>query len=83
MERREVLYMLAVGQYRTGEYVRSRQLLDQALQIAPNFRQAATLKSLVEDKIAKDGLVGVGLAAAAAGVVASGIAAIVLGSRRR
>jgi hypothetical protein len=30
-----------------------------------------------------DGLVGVGLAAAAAGVVASGIAAIVLGSRRR
>ncbi len=33
MERREVLYMLAVGQYRTGEYVRSRQLLDQALQV--------------------------------------------------
>jgi hypothetical protein len=30
-----------------------------------------------------DGLVGVGLAAAAVGVVASGIAAAVLGSRRR
>lgn len=30
-----------------------------------------------------DGLVGVGIAAAAVGVVASGIAAAVLGSRRR
>jgi len=83
MQKREILYLLAVGQYRAGEYARSRRLVDQALLIAPDFRQAAALKTMVEDKIAKDGLVGVGLAAAAVGVVASGIAAAVLGARRR
>lgn len=92
MQKREILYLLAVGQYRAGEYARSRRLVDQALlvrksllpcsyvvqnhtcalnsidfifvcalfsdnllrfQIAPDFRQAAALKTMVEDKIAK------------------------------
>ncbi|KAG0586824.1 hypothetical protein KC19_2G120400 [Ceratodon purpureus] len=83
MQKREILYLLAVGQFRAGEYARSRRLVDQALQISPDFRQASALKKMVEDKIAKDGLVGVGLAAAAVGVVASGIAAAVIGGRRR
>jgi fission 1 protein len=82
-QKREVLYLLAVGQFRAGEYARSRRLVDQALSISPDFRQASSLKKMVEDKIAKDGLVGVGLAAAAVGVVASGIAAAVIGGRRR
>lgn len=33
MQKREVLYLLAVGQYRAGEYARSRRLVDQALQV--------------------------------------------------
>eukprot|EP00246_Nothoceros_aenigmaticus_P015080 TRINITY_DN6088_c0_g1_i1.p1 TRINITY_DN6088_c0_g1~~TRINITY_DN6088_c0_g1_i1.p1 ORF type:complete len:166 (+),score=28.76 TRINITY_DN6088_c0_g1_i1:211-708(+) len=75
LQSREVLYLLAVGQYRAGEYARARRLVDQALQLAPDFRQAVVLKKIVEDKIAKDGVIGVGLAAAAVGLVASGVAA--------
>jgi hypothetical protein len=32
-EKREILYLLAVGQFRAAEYSRSRQLVDQALQV--------------------------------------------------
>ncbi|KAJ7541631.1 hypothetical protein O6H91_10G067800 [Diphasiastrum complanatum] len=80
-KKRETLYLLAVGQFRAGDYARSRRLVDQALEIAPDFRQAVDLKKMVEDKIAKDGMIGVGLAAAAVGIVASGIAAAVARKR--
>jgi hypothetical protein len=33
MQKREILYLLAVGQFRAGEYARSRRLVDQALQV--------------------------------------------------
>lgn len=75
LQRREILYLLAVGHYRAEDYARSRRYIDQALQIAPDFRQALTLKKIVEDKIAKDGVIGIGIAVAAAGVVAGGLAA--------
>jgi hypothetical protein len=39
------MYVAYLGQHRPKLWF--------TLQIAPNFRQAATLKSLVEDKIAK------------------------------
>jgi hypothetical protein len=52
-EKREILYLLAVGQFRAAEYARSRSLVDQALQISPDFRQASALKQMIEDKIAK------------------------------
>jgi fission 1 protein len=81
LEKREILYLLAVGQFRAAEYARSRRLVDQALKISPDFRQASALKQMIEDKIAKDGMIGVGLAAGAAALLASGIAAVVAGSR--
>ncbi|CAK9205050.1 unnamed protein product [Sphagnum troendelagicum] len=81
LEKREILYLLAVGQFRAAEYARSRRLVDQALKISPDFRQASALKQMIEDKIAKDGMIGVGLAAGAAALLASGIAAAVAGSR--
>ncbi|CAK9863539.1 unnamed protein product [Sphagnum jensenii] len=80
-EKREILYLLAVGQFRAAEYARSRRLVDQALQISPDFRQASALKQMIEDKIAKDGIIGVGLAAGVVALVASGIVAAVAGSR--
>jgi fission 1 protein len=80
-EKREILYLLAVGQFRAAEYSRSRQLVDQALQLSPDFRQASALKQMIEDKIAKDGIIGVGLAAGVVALVASGIVAAVAGSR--
>ncbi|KAJ7516836.1 hypothetical protein O6H91_21G000700 [Diphasiastrum complanatum] len=33
LQRRETLYLLAVGQFRAGDYSRSRRLVDQALQM--------------------------------------------------
>ncbi|KAF5204395.1 Mitochondrial fission 1 protein a [Thalictrum thalictroides] len=75
LQKREKLYLLAVGNYRSGDYSRSRQHLERCLEIAPDWRQALTLKKTVEDKIAKDGVIGIGIAATAVGLVAGGIAA--------
>ncbi|XP_022894007.1 mitochondrial fission 1 protein A-like [Olea europaea var. sylvestris] len=53
LQKREKLYLLAVGYYRSSEYSRCRELLDQCLEIAPDWRQAMTLKKTVEDRITK------------------------------
>ncbi|XP_077241661.1 mitochondrial fission 1 protein A-like [Tasmannia lanceolata] len=78
LQTREKLYLLAVGHYRGGDYSRSRQLAEECLQIAPDWRQAQSLKKLIEDKIAKDGVIGIGIAATAVtavGLLAGGIVA--------
>ncbi|KAL9411521.1 hypothetical protein AB3S75_045176 [Citrus x aurantiifolia] len=75
LQQREKLYLLAVGYYRTGEYAKSRQILEQCLEIAPDWRQALGLKKTVEDRIAKDGVIGIGITATAVGLIAGGIAA--------
>ncbi|KAI3471651.1 hypothetical protein Pfo_028301 [Paulownia fortunei] len=75
LQKREKLYLLAVGYYRSRDYSRSRQLLDQCLEIAPDWRQARSLKKTVEDRITKDGVIGIGITATAAGLIAGGIAA--------
>ncbi|KAK6945189.1 Fis1, N-terminal tetratricopeptide repeat [Dillenia turbinata] len=75
LHEREKLYLLAVGYYRTGDYSRSRQFVEGCLEIAPDWRQARTLKSIVENQIAKDGLIGMGITATALGLIVGGIAA--------
>ncbi|GFQ08202.1 mitochondrial fission 1 protein a [Phtheirospermum japonicum] len=75
LQKREKLYLLAVGFYRSGDFSRSRQLLDQCLEIAPNWRQALSLKKTVEDRVTKDGVIGIGLTATAVGLIVGGIAA--------
>ncbi|KAB2065953.1 Mitochondria fission 1 [Gossypium arboreum] len=75
LQQREKIYLLAVGYYRTGEFSRSRQLVGQCLEIAPDWRQALVLKKAVEERIAKDGVIGIGITATALGLIAGGIAA--------
>ncbi|KAL5546511.1 hypothetical protein UlMin_006198 [Ulmus minor] len=75
LQQREKFYLLAVGYYRSSEYSKSRQLLEQCLEIAPDWRQALSLKKTVEDQIAKDGVIGIGITATAVGLIAGGIAA--------
>ncbi|XP_031281901.1 mitochondrial fission 1 protein A-like [Pistacia vera] len=75
LQQREKLYLLAVGYYRCGDYSRSRQLVEQCLEIAPDWRQALALKKSIEDRIAKDGVIGIGITATAVGLIAGGIAA--------
>ncbi|KAG1371129.1 mitochondrial fission 1 protein A [Cocos nucifera] len=76
LQTREKLYLLAVGYYRNGNYSKSRQLLEHCLEIAPDWRQALTLKKVVEDRIAKDGVIGIGIAATAMGLLVGVIAAV-------
>ncbi|CAI9262649.1 mitochondrial fission 1 protein A [Lactuca sativa] len=75
LEMREKMYLLAVGYYRSGDYSRSRHLVDRCLEIAPEWRQAISLKKSIEDRIKKDGVIGIGIAATAVGLLAGGVAA--------
>ncbi|CAH9050510.1 unnamed protein product [Cuscuta europaea] len=74
-QKREKLYLLGVGYYRSGDYARSREIVDSCLAIEPDWRQALTLKKAIEDKITKDGVIGIGITATVAGLVVGGIAA--------
>mmetsp|Transcript_15918 Transcript_15918/g.31987 ORF Transcript_15918/g.31987 Transcript_15918/m.31987 type:complete len:155 (-) Transcript_15918:252-716(-) len=67
---RDCLYYMALGYYRLDDVLESRRCLMQLLELAPNCRQAISLLDIVEDKITRDGLIGVGIAGAAAVAVA-------------
>lgn len=81
--RRECLYYLALGNYKLGNYAEARRYNDTLLEYEPENLQAASLKGLIDDKVARDGLLGaaiVGGVAVAAGVVGS---LIFRGAKRR
>ncbi|MBA0633292.1 hypothetical protein Godav_001914, partial [Gossypium davidsonii] len=75
LKMREKLYLLAVGHFRRGDYSRSRELVEQCLMVEPEWRQAQSLKKAIEDRITKDGVIGIGIAVSAAGLIAGGLAA--------
>jgi fission 1 protein len=70
--RRECLYYLALGNYKLGNYAEARRYNELLLELEPANLQAGSLKGLIDDKVAKEGLVGaaiVGGIAVAAGVI--------------
>ncbi|KAF2762353.1 mitochondrial fission 1 protein [Pseudovirgaria hyperparasitica] len=72
--RRECLYYLALGNYKLGNYAEARRYNDLLIDLEPANLQAGSLKGLIDDKVAKEGLVGaaiVGGLAVAAGIVGS------------
>ena len=81
--RRECLYYLALGNYKLGNYAEARRYNDLLLDHEPSNLQASSLRTLVDDKVAKEGLVGVAIVsglAIAAGVVGG---MIFRGARKR
>ncbi|CAG7945598.1 unnamed protein product [Penicillium nalgiovense] len=81
--RRECLYYLALGNFKLGNYGEARRYNDLLLEKEPANLQAASLGSLIDDKVAKEGMVGVAIVgglALVAGVVGS---LVVKGARRR
>ncbi|KAI8954095.1 mitochondria fission 1 protein [Xylaria longipes] len=70
--RRECLYYLALGNYKLGNYGEARRYNDLLLEKEPANLQAADLRRLIDDKVTKEGLMGVAIisgVAIAAGVV--------------
>jgi len=70
--RRECLYYLAMGHYKLSNYSEARRYNDILLDYEPDNMQALSLKTLVDDKVQREGLVGVAIVgglALAAGVV--------------
>lgn len=70
--RRECLYYLALGNFKLGNYAEARRYNDLLLQKEPANLQASNLRTLIDDKVAKEGLMGVAIVsgiAVAAGVI--------------
>ncbi|KAH8804761.1 hypothetical protein F5884DRAFT_859375 [Xylogone sp. PMI_703] len=70
--RRECLYYLALGNYKLGNYAEARRLSDILLDKEPANLQASSLRGLIDDKVTREGLMGVAIlsgVAIAAGVV--------------
>ncbi|KJY01597.1 unnamed protein product [Zymoseptoria tritici ST99CH_3D1] len=70
--RRECLYYLALGNYKLGNYAEARRYNDSLLDIEQGNLQAQSLSQLIDEKVAKEGLMGVAIVgglAVAAGVV--------------
>jgi len=82
--RRECLYYLALGNYKLGNYAQARKYNDLLLENEPGNLQATNLQTLIDDKVAKEGLMGVAIVsgvAVAAGVI-GGILLRNLGRKR-
>ncbi|ODV63717.1 Fis1p [Ascoidea rubescens DSM 1968] len=78
--RRECLYYLALGSYKLGDYSDSRRYAEALVNHEPENSQALSLKRMVEDRIAKEGLIGIAILS---GAVAVGATLISLMRRKR
>jgi hypothetical protein len=75
--RRECIYYLALGQFKLGNYTDARKYNNVLLEHEPTNMQAMSLKSLIDDRVAKDGYIGiaiVGSAIALGGILIGSIA---------
>lgn len=66
------MYYLALGNYKLGNYAEARRYNDLLLDKEPENLQASSLRGLIDDKVAREGLLGVAIlggVAIAAGVV--------------
>ena len=81
--RRECLYYLALGNFKLGSYAEARRYNDLLLDLEPGNLQATSLHDLIEEKVQKEGMMGmaiVGGIAVAVGVMGS---MLFKGTRRR
>ncbi|KAL9689589.1 hypothetical protein QQ045_009976 [Rhodiola kirilowii] len=65
----EVKIVLNFGYYRNSDNWRSRLLMGRCLEISPDWRQALQLKKTIEDRLAKDRMIGIGIIATGVEVI--------------
>ena len=75
------MYLAAVGEYNLGRAVDARQRLKSLLQEQPDFSQANTLLTAVDDKLTSDTLMAGGAIAAVGAVAGIVLGALVSGKR--
>jgi len=81
--RRECLYYLALGNWKLGNYAEARRYNDLLLDREPGNQQATSLRDLINDKVARDGMVGAAILTGV-GIAAAGLVAMIMkGSARR
>lgn len=71
--RREVLYYLSLGSFKLGDYTNAKRYVESLLKSEPDNTQALTLLDNINDKVAQEGLIGIGVAG---GVLAVGVGII-------
>jgi mitochondrial fission 1 protein len=80
--RRECLYYLALGHYKLGIFAEARKYNDLLLDHEPANLQAADLRRLIDDKVAKEGMMGVAIISGVA-IAAGVVGGILFRGRRR
>ncbi|KAI1828128.1 mitochondria fission 1 protein [Xylaria intraflava] len=80
--RRECLYYLALGNYKLGNYGEARRYNDLLLEKEPANLQAADLRRLIDDKVTREGLMGVAIISGVA-IAAGVVGGILFRGRRR
>eukprot|EP00878_Enallax_costatus_P005214 GHUV01005480.1.p1 GENE.GHUV01005480.1~~GHUV01005480.1.p1 ORF type:complete len:152 (+),score=43.82 GHUV01005480.1:278-733(+) len=76
---RELRYYLSVAQFKLGRCLDARRTLTGVIKDYPDFRQAESLKAAVDERVVKDGLVGLGVAGAVAAIALG----VIFGGGRR
>ena len=81
--RRECLYYLALGNYKLGNYGEAKRYNDILLEQEGGNLQAQSLSQLIDDKVAKEGLMGVAIVGGLAAAAAVGVGMLVRGAQRK
>ncbi|KAI8391414.1 mitochondrial fission 1 protein [Radiomyces spectabilis] len=71
--RRECLYYLALGHYKISNFNEARRFNQQLLKLEPRNEQALGLNQLIDDKVSKEGVIGLAIVS---GVIAVGAALV-------
>ncbi|PHH90353.1 hypothetical protein CDD83_3915 [Cordyceps sp. RAO-2017] len=80
--RRECLYYLGLGNYKLGNYGEARRYNDLLLDKEPANLQAADLRQLIDNRVAREGLMGVAILSGVS-IAAGVIGALVFKNARR
>ena len=78
---RDRRYIAAVAHFNDGDYLAARNACEESLSHDPECRQATSLLAAIEDRIAADGVIGIGALGVGAAVLGRVVAT--LASSRR